>query len=120
MVTSTYALRVSTLLVPLIGMIDSQRAEQITDTLLRAAQDQRATTILLDVTGVSLIDTHVAGLLVRLAHMLRLLGARTALVGIRPEIAQSIVGLGIDLSGLSSYASLMTALAAMRWERTAR
>jgi anti-anti-sigma factor len=104
----------STLLAPLIGMIDSQRAEQIVGTLLRAAQNQRATTILLDVTGVSLIDTHVAGLLVRLAQMLRLLGAHTALVGIRPEIAQSIVALGVDLTGLSSYASLMAALAAMR------
>jgi anti-anti-sigma factor len=107
-------LSTSTLLVPLIGVIDSQRAQQIIGMLLHAAETQRAKTILLDLTGVPLIDTHVAGMLVRLAQMLRLLGAHTALVGIRPEIAHSIVSLGVDLSGLTSYASLMAALAAMR------
>lgn len=102
------------LLVPLIGAIDSQRAEHITSTLLTASRNYRARAILLDVTGVSLIDTHIAGLLLELTGMIRLLGSRTILVGVRPEIAQSIIGLGIDLRQIASYASLTDALAALR------
>lgn len=98
------------LLVPLIGVIDSQRAELIHTAVLRAAETQRAEVVLLDVTGVPVIDTHVAGLLLQLAQMLRLLGARTTLVGVRPEIAQSIVALGVNLGELDAAASLMGAL----------
>jgi DNA-binding LacI/PurR family transcriptional regulator/anti-anti-sigma regulatory factor len=98
------------LLVPLIGVIDSARAQQIIDTVLAAASQQRAAYVLLDVSGVPLIDTHVAGLLIRMAQMLQLLGARATLVGVRPEIAQSIVSLGVDLRGLTSHASLENAL----------
>jgi len=104
----------SALLVPLIGVIDTQRAEQIIATLLHAVETQRAGVVLLDVTGVPLIDTHVAGVLVRLAQMLRLLGARALLVGVRPEIAQSMVALGVDLSGLTAHSSLKEALASIQ------
>jgi anti-anti-sigma factor len=98
------------LLVPLIGVIDSGRAQQIIEVVLGAVGRQRALRVLLDISGVPLIDTHVAGVLIQLAQMLRLLGANTTLVGIRPEIAQSIVSLGVDLRDLSSHASLENAL----------
>jgi DNA-binding LacI/PurR family transcriptional regulator/anti-anti-sigma regulatory factor len=101
------------LLVPLIGVIDTMRAQQIIGDLLRAIEVNRAREILLDVTGVPLIDTHVAGVLIQLSQMSRLLGARTRLVGVRPEIAQSIVSLGVDLRGLSSYTSLTSAMEAL-------
>jgi anti-anti-sigma factor len=102
------------LLVPLIGVIDSYRAEQILGTVVRTIEQSRTETVLLDVTGVPLIDTHVAGMLIQLAQMLRLLGARTILVGVRPEIAQSIVALGVNLDQLTTYSSLMAALAALK------
>jgi anti-anti-sigma regulatory factor len=101
------------LLVPLIGVIDSQRALQIIATVLKAIEVHRANRLLLDVTGVPLIDTHVAGTLVRLAQMARLLGAQAMLIGVRPEIAQSIVGLGIDLRDLNAHSSLADAFATL-------
>ena len=89
------------LLVPLIGAIDSQRAEQILSLVLDAIAVQRAHTVLLDMTGVPLVDTQVANSLIQTARAAMLLGARVVMVGIRPEIAQSIVGLGIDLQHLT-------------------
>jgi anti-anti-sigma factor len=99
------------LLVPLIGVIDSQRAHQIITTVLKAIEVHRADQLLLDLTGVPLIDSQVAGTLVQVAQMARLLGTRAVLIGVRPEIAQSIVGLDIDLRELRSYSSLADALA---------
>lgn len=102
------------LLVPLIGAIDSMRSLQIAEiVLLRVTQD-RATHVLFDVTGVAIIDTHVAALLIQTARAVGLLGAQAVLVGIRPEIAQSIVGLGVDLHGFTRFATLEHALAAIR------
>jgi rsbT co-antagonist protein RsbR len=99
--------------VPLIGVIDSLRAHQIITTVLQAIEAHHAGKVLLDITGVPLIDTHVAGTLVQLAQMVQLLGAQAMLIGVRPEIAQSIVSLGVDLSGLTTYASLASALATL-------
>src|SRR6266508_1023200 len=101
------------LLVPLIGVIDSLRAHQIITTVLQAIEAHHVGKVLLDITGVPLIDTHVAGTLVQLAQMVQLLGAQAMLIGVRPEIAQSIVSLGVDLSGLTTYASLASALATL-------
>jgi anti-anti-sigma regulatory factor len=106
-------LSASALLVPLIGVIDSQRAQQIINMVLQGIQVHRARKVLFDITAVPLIDTHVAGMLLQLAQMAQLLGARVMLIGVRPEIAQSIVGLGVDLSGLVTRASLADALAAL-------
>jgi DNA-binding LacI/PurR family transcriptional regulator/anti-anti-sigma regulatory factor len=99
-----------TLLIPLIGLIDSTRAQIIIETTLQAVGQYRAQRVLLDVTGVPLIDTHVAGVFLQLTQMVQLLGAETGIVGVRPEIAQSIVGLGVDLRQIRSYASLEMAL----------
>jgi anti-anti-sigma factor len=98
------------ILVPLIGTIDSQRARQIIDNVLGAVSAKRSNHVLLDVSGVPVIDTHVAGVLLQLSQMVALLGARIALIGIRPEIAQSIVSLGMDLSSIVSHSSLEYAL----------
>jgi rsbT co-antagonist protein RsbR len=70
----------------------------------------RAQLLLLDITGVPIIDTHVAQGLLAVVQATRLLGADSVLVGIRPEVAQTIVGLGLDLRGLHSYADLQIAL----------
>jgi anti-anti-sigma regulatory factor len=105
------------LLVPLIGAIDSQRAEQIISVVLEAIAAQRAQTVLLDVTGVPIVDTQVANSLIQMARAAMLLGARVVMVGIRPEIAQSIVGLGIDLQNLRIESTLASAIRILQIKR---
>lgn len=98
------------LLVPLIGMIDEERSRQVIDVVLAAVSSQRASAVVLDITGVPVVDTLVAHALIELTHTTRLLGAQALLVGIRPEIAERIVSLGIDLRQLTTYPSLASAL----------
>jgi len=94
-------------------VIDSQRAQQIINVVLQGIQAHRAINVLFDISGVPLIDTHVAGMLLQLAQMAQLLGAHVMMIGVRPEIAQSIVGLGVDLRGITTRASLADALATL-------
>lgn len=98
------------LLVPLIGSIDSQRAQLIIDQVLQGVNEHKAHHVLLDMTGVPLVDTHVAGSLIQTASAVKLLGAEVALIGVRPEIAHSIVALGIALSDMRSYPTLAEAV----------
>jgi anti-anti-sigma factor len=93
---------------PLIGVIDSDRAVVLTHTLLKAIEQHRATTVIMDVTGVPIIDTQIAQVLLQTATASQLIGARTILVGVRPELAQTIVGLGLDLSQLITRADLQS------------
>jgi anti-anti-sigma regulatory factor len=101
------------LLIPLIGSIDMERANHIIGSVLEALKVERASHVLLDITGVPVIDTYVATMLIQLGQMASLLGARSTLVGVRPEIAQSIVGLGIDLTAIETHATLAAALNAL-------
>lgn len=98
------------LAMPLIGVIDSARAAQLRESLLVAIERHRARSVLIDVTGVPLIDTQVAQALLQTASAARLLGARPVLVGIRPELAQTIVGLGLDLSDLDAQPDLQAGI----------
>jgi anti-anti-sigma factor len=99
------------LVVPLVGAIDSARAGQLLDDLLGMIERLRTRTIILDVTGVAVIDTQVAASLLRVSAAARLMGAETVLVGIRPEVAQTLVGLGVDLDTIHTAASLQDGLA---------
>lgn len=101
-----------TLLLPLVGALDSRRAQQVMETLLEGIAEYGAESVILDITGVPLVDTHVAAVLLQAARAVRLLGARVMLTGIRPEVAQSIVGLGVDLSSIETRASLQDGIAA--------
>ncbi|MFO7168223.1 MAG: HAMP domain-containing protein [Chloroflexota bacterium] len=96
------------LVMPLIGVIDSERAAIIIAALLGGVQNHQARVVILDVTGVPIVDTQVARALIQAAEAVRLLGAQTVLVGLRPELAQTIVGLGLDLSGLITRADLQS------------
>ncbi len=100
------------LVMPLIGVIDSLRAAQMMETVLHAVEQRHAKIVLLDVTGVPLIDTHVAQTLLHIMQAVQLLGAKTILVGLRPELAQTIVGLGLNLSTLVTYANLQEGIRA--------
>jgi len=95
---------------PLIGVIDAARADQLTHTLLQATTQYRARTVILDVTGVPVIDTQIANVLLSAARGVKLLGANPVLVGMRAELAQTIVGLQLDLGALSLKADLRTAI----------
>lgn len=106
-------IRDDVLVVPLIGQIDAQRAAHLTNQLLLAAQHAHARIVFLDVTGMALVDAQVAQALVQSAQALRLLGAQTVLVGIRPEVAQTLVSLGADLSMLQTAATLQAGLQAV-------
>jgi anti-anti-sigma regulatory factor/HAMP domain-containing protein len=96
--------------IPLVGTIDTERAANLSARLLEGVQEQRARVALLDITGVPLVDTQVAKALMSAVAGARLLGARTLLVGVRPEIAQTLVGLGVELRGLETTATLQEGL----------
>lgn len=96
---------------PLIGSIDSSRAQQIVETLLKGVADTRAATAIIDITGVPIVDTNVANALLHAAQAVRLLGARVILSGIRPEVAQTLVGLDLDLSGIVTHSTLQNGIA---------
>jgi rsbT co-antagonist protein RsbR len=99
------------LVMPLIGVIDSERAVILTQSLLHAIEQHRARTVLIDVTGVPLVDTQVAAVLLQAAAATKLLGAQPVLVGIRPEVAQAIVGLGVDLRSIVTHGTLQDGIA---------
>jgi anti-anti-sigma regulatory factor len=96
---------------PLIGSLDSQRAQQVLDTLLHGIAGSGAQVAILDITGVPVVDTQVANMLIRAAQSVRLLGAQVILTGIRPEVAQTLVGLGTDLGGIITRSSLQSGIA---------
>src|SRR5690625_5081072 len=91
---------------PLIGTIDTERAKLIMENLLEGVIAHEAEVVLVDITGVPVVDTMVAHHIIQAAEAVRLIGARCILVGIRPEIAQTIVSLGIDLSEFTTKSSL--------------
>jgi rsbT co-antagonist protein RsbR len=100
---------------PLVGTMDSQRAEQVLVTLVRGVVDRQARAAILDITGVSVVDSQVADALVRAAKAVKLVGAQVVLTGIRPDVAQTLVELGVDLSSIVTSGTLQAGIAyAMR------
>jgi rsbT co-antagonist protein RsbR len=95
---------------PLIGSIDSARAQQIIEVLLEGVAESRARVAILDITGVQVVDTQVANGLLRAAQAVKLLGAQALITGIRPEVAQTLVGLGADLSGIITRGTLQSGI----------
>ena len=91
---------------PLVGTIDTERAKLIMENLLEGVVKQRAEVVLLDITGVPVVDTMVAHHIIQAADAVRLVGAKCMLVGIRPEIAQTIVTLGIELNDFTTTSTL--------------
>ncbi|MFJ8063394.1 STAS domain-containing protein [Psychrobacillus sp. NPDC096426] len=91
---------------PLVGTIDTERAKLIMENLLQGVVKHRAEVVLLDITGVPVVDTMVAHHIIQAADAVRLVGAKCMLVGIRPEIAQTIVTLGINLTDFTTTSTL--------------
>ncbi len=98
------------IVMPLIGSIDSARARDITRALLAGIRQYRARVVIVDITGVPVVDTGVAGHLDRAIQAARLKGAHTIVTGISEAVAEAIVDLGIDWSGLETLSDLQTGL----------
>ena len=101
----------TTVVMPLVGAIDSRRVQQIMAVLLEGVAAYRAEIAIMDITGVPVVDTQVANALIRAAQSVKLLGAQVVLTGLRPEVAQTIVGLGVNLSEIVTRASLQSGIA---------
>jgi rsbT co-antagonist protein RsbR len=103
------------LVMPLVGALDSQRAEQVLSTLLEGVSKSQARIAILDITGVGVVDTQVADALLRAAKAVALLGAQVVITGIRTEVAQTLVQLGASLGDVVTRATLQAGVAfAMR------
>lgn len=99
------------LVLPLIGAIDTMRSTQITERLLNDIGQFRAHSVIIDITGVPVVDTSVAQHLLQTAQAAQLLGAAVILVGISPEIAQTMVQLGINIGNLTTLSNLQAGIA---------
>ena len=88
------------LALPLIGLIDNVRAQRIMEVTLHKIVDTQSQILILDVTGVGSLDTNVTDHLLKMIRAVRFLGAKCAITGVSPEVAQTMLGLGIDTKGL--------------------
>jgi rsbT co-antagonist protein RsbR len=108
--TPVLQLRDRLLILPIIGVLDSARARQLTEQLLGAIREKRATVVVIDITGVATIDRTVANHLVQTVEASRLMGARTILTGLSSEIAQTLVDLDVDVGMMKTVGDLQGGL----------
>ena len=104
--TPVLQVRERLLILPIIGVIDSQRARQLTEQLLRGIRANRAKVVVVDITGVPAIDSAVANHLVQTVEASRLMGASVIITGLSSEIAQTLVTIGVDLSKMNAVGDL--------------
>ena len=109
---STPVLRIQdqVLALPLVGTLDSARATQMNEQLLTAVTDHQARVVIVDITGVPLVDSGVALNLVKSFRAVRLLGAHCILTGVKPNVAETIVKLGINLTDVTTRSTLQSGL----------
>jgi PAS domain S-box-containing protein len=100
------------LVAPLVGQLDERRGEHFLEALLEGIQQWQATTVLIDITGVPSMDANVAEQLMRATRAARLLGTEAALVGVSPNVARTLVELGVDFSGLVTHGDLRSGIRA--------
>ncbi len=104
--TPVLPVRERLLILPIIGVIDPMRARQLTEQLLRGVRTNRAKVAVMDITGVPAIDSTVANHLVQTVESARLLGATVIVTGLSPEIAQTLVTIGVDLGKMNTVGDL--------------
>jgi rsbT co-antagonist protein RsbR len=98
------------LCLPIVGVMDTTRSAEMTDGLLKAVVDRAARCAIIDITGIDIMDTGTADHFVRMAKSVKLLGADCVLTGINPHIARTLVQMDVQLTGITTYRSLRTAL----------
>ncbi len=104
--TPVLQVRERLLILPIIGVIDPQRARQLTEQLLRGIRTNRAKVVVIDITGVAAMDSTVANHLVQTVEACRLLGAKVIVTGLSPVIAQTLVTIGVDLAKMNTVGDL--------------
>lgn len=108
--TPTLQIRDRLLILPIIGLLDTQRAKQLTDSLLHAVRAHRARVVVMDITGVATVDSKVANHLIQTVEAAALMGASVIVTGVSAEVAQSLVTLGIDLGRITTLGDLQGGL----------
>jgi rsbT co-antagonist protein RsbR len=108
--TPVLQIRERLLLLPIIGIIDTRRAQQITESVLRSVRSHRAKVVVMDVTGVATIDSKVANHIMKAVNAARLMGAQIIVTGLSSEVAQSLVSLGVELTKLNTVGDLQGGL----------
>jgi rsbT co-antagonist protein RsbR len=108
--TPVLQVRERLLILPIIGVLDAQRARQLTEQLLGAIQSGRAKVVVIDITGVATIDLTVANHIVQTVEAARLMGASAIITGLSSKIAQTLVDLGVDLSMMHTVGDLQGGL----------
>jgi rsbT co-antagonist protein RsbR len=95
---------------PIVGVLDSVRASDLTSALLHSVVRTKASLAIIDITGIEAMDTQATDYFLRMARAVRLLGSECALSGVHPNVARTIVHMGIELAGIDSYRTLRDAL----------
>lgn len=95
---------------PIVGVLDSARASEMTSALLHTVVETKAKLAIIDITGIEAMDTQATDHFLRMARAVRLLGADCALSGVHPNVARTIVHMGIDLAGIASHRTLRDVL----------
>lgn len=98
------------LCLPVVGVVDSQRSAEMTETLLEMIVSKQARTAIVDITGIDVMDTKTADHFIKMARAVRLLGAECVISGINPGIAQTLTHIGVDLTGVRTMRNLRDAL----------
>lgn len=98
------------LCLPVVGVVDTARSAEMTEALLRAVTDKKTRYAIVDVTGIEVMDSRTTDHFIRMARAVRLLGAECVLAGISPNIAQTIVHMGVELAGIVTFRSMREAL----------
>jgi rsbT co-antagonist protein RsbR len=99
------------LMLPIVGVVDSKRAQDIMENTLNKVQETQAEVVILDILGVAVVDSKVASHLIKITQSCSLMGANCIISGISPVIAQTLVQLGIELGGVTTTATLRGAIA---------
>lgn len=97
-------------LIPLIGLLDSVKSQRLMENILHSIKEKSTTTAIIDIGGILVVDSAVAAHLIKITKATKLMGCTTILSGIAPDVAQTIVNLGINLDGINTTATLQDAL----------
>lgn len=108
--TPVLQVRERLLIIPVVGVLESNRARQLTEQLLDSISATRAKAVLMDITGVPIVDSKVANHLLHTVSAARLMGATVILTGLSPQIAQALVAIGVDLSHVKTTVDLQSGL----------
>lgn len=98
------------LMVSVVGVLDSSMAQQIMDSILRKIAETESKTVIFDILGVTVVDTAVANHLIKITQATKLMGCECIISGISPEVAQTLVDLGVELGDVTTVATLRNAL----------